>query len=138
MRKTGIALILLAYAVLLYTTLAAPAYAHAHPQLDPAMLAQYAGPWPVARGARLLHSFGRNCLGVDSDSPGRSLGAMDVLRDAPDLVSGAPRQRPALPRRSGSSPARLPHLHDRDRARCERAGVGARAEKCLVEFAFHN
>ena len=50
MRKTGIALILLAYAVLLYTTLAAPAYAHAHPQLDPAMLAQYAGPWPVALG----------------------------------------------------------------------------------------
>ncbi len=48
MRNTGIGLVLVAYALLLYTSLAAPAYARAHPHLDPAMLAAYAAPWPVA------------------------------------------------------------------------------------------
>jgi len=48
MRKTGVALLVGGYAVLLYTTLTAPAYARAHPHLDPAMLAAYAAPWPVA------------------------------------------------------------------------------------------
>lgn len=37
-----------AYALLLYTSLAAPAYAHAHPHLSAALLAEYAAPWPVA------------------------------------------------------------------------------------------
>ena len=41
-------LVLAAYALLLYMSLAAPAYARAHPHLDPAMLAAYASPWPVA------------------------------------------------------------------------------------------
>lgn len=48
MRKTGVALVVLGDAVLLYTSLAAPAYARAHSYLDPAMLAAYAAPWPVA------------------------------------------------------------------------------------------
>ena len=48
MRKTGLTLLVLAYALLLYTSLAAPLYARAHPHLDPAMLAAYAAPWPVA------------------------------------------------------------------------------------------
>ena len=46
--KVGVGLGVVAYALLLYTSLAAPAYARAHPHLDPVMLAQYAAPWPVA------------------------------------------------------------------------------------------
>jgi hypothetical protein len=34
--------------LLLSTALSAPAYARAHPHLDPTMLAAYAAPWPVA------------------------------------------------------------------------------------------
>jgi hypothetical protein len=37
-----------AYAILLYTSLTAPAYARTHQHLGEALLAQYAGPWPVA------------------------------------------------------------------------------------------
>jgi hypothetical protein len=47
-RKVGVGLVVTAYGLLLYMSLAAPAYARAHPHLDPAMLAQYASPWPVA------------------------------------------------------------------------------------------
>ena len=46
--KVGVGLGVVAYALLLYTSLAAPAYARSHPRLDPVMLAQYAAPWPVA------------------------------------------------------------------------------------------
>jgi hypothetical protein len=53
-RKTGIVLLLLAFAVLLYTSLSAPAYARAHPHLDPVLLAQYARPWPVALACALV------------------------------------------------------------------------------------
>jgi hypothetical protein len=53
MRKAGVGLVVAAYAVLLYTSLAAPAYARAHPHLDPAMLAAYAAPWPVALACAL-------------------------------------------------------------------------------------
>ena len=48
MRKSGVGLVVAAYAVLLYTSLAAPASARAHPHLDPPNLAAYAAPWPVA------------------------------------------------------------------------------------------
>ncbi len=48
MKKLGVALVILAYLLLLYTSLAAPAYARTHQNLGPAMLAEYAGPWPVA------------------------------------------------------------------------------------------
>jgi hypothetical protein len=48
MQRVGVGLIVAAYALLLYTSLAAPAYARAHSHLDPAMLAEYAAPWPVA------------------------------------------------------------------------------------------
>jgi cytochrome bd-type quinol oxidase subunit 2 len=54
MRKLGVGLVVAAYAVLLYTSLAAPAYARAHPHLDPAMLAAYAAPWPVALASALV------------------------------------------------------------------------------------
>ena len=47
-RRVGIGLVVTAYVLLLYTSLAAPAYARAHPQMDKTMLAQYAAPWPVA------------------------------------------------------------------------------------------
>jgi hypothetical protein len=53
MRRIGIAVIVVAYALLLYTSLAAPAYARAHANLGSAMLAEYAGPWPVALGCAL-------------------------------------------------------------------------------------
>jgi hypothetical protein len=46
--KIGVGLGVVAYALLLYTSLAAPAYAREHRHLDPVMLAQYAAPWPVA------------------------------------------------------------------------------------------
>ena len=48
MREIGVGLVVAAYAALLYTSLAAPAYARAHPHLGAATLAEYAGPWPVA------------------------------------------------------------------------------------------
>jgi len=48
MRKVGVALLVVAYALLLFLSLTSPGYARAHPHLDPMMLAQYASPWPVA------------------------------------------------------------------------------------------
>jgi hypothetical protein len=51
MRKTGLALLLAAYILLLYVSLSAVPYARAHQHLDPAFLAQYASPWPVALGS---------------------------------------------------------------------------------------
>lgn len=50
MRKLGIALVVLAYLLLLYTSVGAPAYARAHSHLGVATLAEYAAPWPVALG----------------------------------------------------------------------------------------
>ena len=46
MRHAGIGLLIAAYVCVLYTSLAA-AYARAHAQLGPAMLSEYAAPWPV-------------------------------------------------------------------------------------------
>ncbi len=40
--------------MLLYTSLTAPAYARAHSYLDPAMLASYAAPWPVALASAVV------------------------------------------------------------------------------------
>ncbi len=40
-------LIVTAYALLVYTALAAPSYARAHEHLGAATLAEYAAPWPV-------------------------------------------------------------------------------------------
>ena len=51
--KVGVGLGVVAYALLLYTSLAAPAYAREHRHLDPVMLAQYAAPWPVALACAL-------------------------------------------------------------------------------------
>ena len=48
--KIGIFLIVICYALMLYFSLGAIPYAHGHSHLDPAMLAQYASPWPVALG----------------------------------------------------------------------------------------
>jgi hypothetical protein len=50
MRKTGVWLIVLAYAVLLYSSLAAQAYGRAHAYLGLAVIAEYGSPWPVALG----------------------------------------------------------------------------------------
>jgi hypothetical protein len=52
-RKVGVALVVAAYALLVYTLLSAPAYARAHPHMDKAMLAEYAGPWPVELASAL-------------------------------------------------------------------------------------
>ena len=46
--RIGVGLTVVAYLLLLYGALAAPAYARSHSHLDPAMLAAYAAPWPVA------------------------------------------------------------------------------------------
>lgn len=53
MRRVGFVLVLVAYALLLYTSLAAPSYAKAHPRIGAAILAEYAGAWPVALAATL-------------------------------------------------------------------------------------
>lgn len=53
MRRIGVGLVVAAYVLLLYMSLAAPVYARAHPQLGPAMLAEYAAPWPVALACTL-------------------------------------------------------------------------------------
>ena len=53
MKRAGTGLLVAAYALLLYTTLAAPSYAKAHPQLGTAMLAAYAAPWPVVLACAL-------------------------------------------------------------------------------------
>ncbi|HEY7406075.1 MAG TPA: hypothetical protein VIB39_21295 [Candidatus Angelobacter sp.] len=47
-QKFGIRLVVAACALLVYIALSAPIYARAHPHLDPALLAEYARPWPVA------------------------------------------------------------------------------------------
>ncbi|MBZ5507269.1 MAG: hypothetical protein LAO78_17555 [Acidobacteriia bacterium] len=52
-QKVGIRMVIAAYALLVYISLSAPLYARAHPHLDPALLAQYASPWPVALGCSL-------------------------------------------------------------------------------------
>jgi nicotinamide riboside transporter PnuC len=53
MRRIGVGLVVLAYALLIYTSMAAPAYARAHPQVGAAMLAEYSAPWPLALACAL-------------------------------------------------------------------------------------
>jgi hypothetical protein len=52
-RKIGVGLVAASYALLLYMSLATPAYARAHPQLGAPVVAEYAAPWPVALGCAL-------------------------------------------------------------------------------------
>jgi nicotinamide riboside transporter PnuC len=52
-QKVGVGLVVAANALLIYISLATPAYARAHPHLDPAIVAEYAGPWPMALGCAL-------------------------------------------------------------------------------------
>src|SRR5919109_986369 len=52
-KRIGAGLVVAAYALLLYMSLAAPAYARAHPQLSAALLAEYAAPWPVVLASSL-------------------------------------------------------------------------------------
>jgi hypothetical protein len=52
-QKVGVGLVVAAYVLLLYISLSAPFYARAHPHLDPALVAQYASPWPLALGCAL-------------------------------------------------------------------------------------
>jgi len=52
-KKAGVTLVVLANALLVYISLSAPPHARAHPHLDPRMLGQYAGPWPVALGCAI-------------------------------------------------------------------------------------
>ena len=53
MRKAGIALLVIANSLIVYLSLGSLSFAHAHPHLDPVLLAQYASPWPVALGCSL-------------------------------------------------------------------------------------
>ncbi len=52
-KNAGVGLVIAAYALLLYTSLAAPAFARAHSHLDKAMLAEFAAPWPMALASAL-------------------------------------------------------------------------------------
>lgn len=52
-RRVGVTLLVLGYLFLVYISLSAVPYARAHAHLDPRMLGQYAGPWPVALGCAL-------------------------------------------------------------------------------------
>ena len=54
MRKVGVGLVVVAYALLLFLSLTSPGYARAHPHLDPVMLGQFAAPWPVALASALV------------------------------------------------------------------------------------
>jgi hypothetical protein len=51
MQRVGVGLLVVAYSLLAYISLSAPAYARAHPHLTTALLAEYAAPWPVALGS---------------------------------------------------------------------------------------
>src|SRR5262249_39696468 len=53
MRKTGVGLIVVANMLLLYMALGSRAYARAHPHLSAPLMAEYAGPWPVALASTL-------------------------------------------------------------------------------------
>lgn len=46
-RSVGLVLLVLAFLLLVYIAVSAVPYARAHPQLDSALLGQYASPWPV-------------------------------------------------------------------------------------------
>src|SRR6266478_2933547 len=102
-RKLGVGLVVTAYAALLYTSLAAPAYARAHPHLGAATLAEYAGPWPVALAC--------------------SLSNMDVACSVHSPAGHANGLRSPLPSRARSAPAWLPYLYDRGVARRDRAAA---------------
>lgn len=52
-QKIGVGLLVASYALLIYISLSAPFYARTHPHLEPALVAQYAAPWPVALGCAL-------------------------------------------------------------------------------------
>ena len=52
-QKIGIWMVIAAYLLLVYIAVSAPFYAKAHQHLDPALLAQYAAPWPVALACSL-------------------------------------------------------------------------------------
>ena len=54
MRKVGVALVVVTYALLLFMALTSPGYARSHPHLDPVMIAAYASPWPVALTCALV------------------------------------------------------------------------------------
>lgn len=47
-KKIGVWLLVAAYAIFLYSSISAPFYARAHQHMDPAMVAEYSAPWPVA------------------------------------------------------------------------------------------
>ena len=48
MRKTGVGLVVVANLLLLYMALGSRAYARSYPHLNASLMAEYAGPWPVA------------------------------------------------------------------------------------------
>jgi hypothetical protein len=54
MRKVGVGLVVAAYVLLLYTTLAARAYASSHAYLGAAFLAAYEAPWPLALASTVV------------------------------------------------------------------------------------
>jgi hypothetical protein len=53
MRNVGIGFLIAAYLGVFYRSLAEPSYFRAHAQLGPAMIPEYAAPWPVALACAL-------------------------------------------------------------------------------------
>ncbi|MGA7927646.1 MAG: hypothetical protein WCA20_16855 [Candidatus Sulfotelmatobacter sp.] len=113
---------MVAYALLPYMSWAAPAYARAHQDLGPAMLAAYAAPWPVALAYRVtvsgivlavlpLHRGERWAVWTPL--------AMMIIPFVTRLATDPRGRSCARP-----LPARLPYVHDGDVAGRRRAGTG--------------
>src|SRR5216683_8243940 len=97
-RKLGVGLVVAAYAALLYTSLAAPAYAKAHPQLGAANARRIC--WSVAGGAGLFVEHYGYDAGAHSHPQRRTLGNLDVARHADDPAGHADGLRSPLPGRA--------------------------------------
>src|SRR6267378_6269182 len=120
-RKLGVGLVVAAYAALLYTSLAAPAYAQGASASGRGNARRIC--WSVAGGAGLFAKHDGYDAGAHSHPPRRTLGNLDVARHADDPAGHADGLRSPLPGRARSAPARLPHLHDRGVPRRDRAAA---------------
>jgi hypothetical protein len=121
LRRAGVSISGVAFALLLYTSLTAPAYTKAHPQLNQVIDAEYARPWPVALACAVVLAGIMLALVPLRRGERRALWtslAMWVIRPLTRLATD-PRCMVVL----RSTPARLPLLHDRCGLGSHRAGI---------------
>jgi hypothetical protein len=103
-------LITAAFLLLLYTSLAAPAYARAHPHLGP-LLAEYAGSWPVALASTLaMPGVMLALIPVPRQGP---VGRMDVPVHFSRSTWNPFARGSSLSCRSRFPSTRVPYLHNR-------------------------